>query len=160
LAFSCSSRHVYALLLWSFVKIRNKLHSSVVLISPGKRHNWSKQCLQAHGLFCDGLHGRVLKFFHHLLSFCRCLDILNFRLQLTCKRPWNTVWPKECSPRASWNISRVLVVDLPSFMQKFDINMLLDFAIDCRQNKTRSWKSTCVKTVHVHSAVACGRLMQ
>jgi hypothetical protein len=40
------------------------------------------------------------------------------------------------------------------------LDMLLNFAIHRRQNKTRSQKSTRVKTMRVHSAVSCGRLMQ
>jgi hypothetical protein len=43
---------------------------------------------------------------------------------------------------------------------KLDAEMLFDFAIHRRQNETQSQKSTHVKTVHVHSAVSCGRLMQ
>jgi hypothetical protein len=37
---------------------------------------------------------------------------------------------------------------------------LLDFAIHHRQNETRSWKNTCIETVHVHRAMSCGRLIQ
>jgi hypothetical protein len=37
---------------------------------------------------------------------------------------------------------------------------LLDFAIHRRQDETRSRKSTRATTVHVHSAVSRGRLMQ
>jgi hypothetical protein len=37
---------------------------------------------------------------------------------------------------------------------------LLDFAIHRRKNETQSWKSTRVKTMHVHSVVSRGRLMQ
>jgi hypothetical protein len=43
---------------------------------------------------------------------------------------------------------------------KLDADTLLDFAIHCRQNETQSQKNTCIKTMHVHSAVSCGRLMQ
>jgi hypothetical protein len=43
---------------------------------------------------------------------------------------------------------------------KLDADTLLDFAIHCRQNETRSRKSTCVKTMRVHSIVSRGRLMQ
>jgi hypothetical protein len=43
---------------------------------------------------------------------------------------------------------------------KPDADMLLDFAIHRRQNKTRSRNSTPVKTIQVHSAVSHGRLMQ
>jgi hypothetical protein len=43
---------------------------------------------------------------------------------------------------------------------KLDADTLLDFAIHCRQNETQSPKSTRVKTMHVHSAVSGGRLMQ
>jgi hypothetical protein len=43
---------------------------------------------------------------------------------------------------------------------KLDVDTLLDFAIHRRQNKTRSQKSTRVKTMHVHSAMSRGRLMQ
>jgi hypothetical protein len=38
--------------------------------------------------------------------------------------------------------------------------MLLDFTIHCRQNENTKSKSTHVKTMLVHSAVSCGRLMQ
>jgi hypothetical protein len=43
---------------------------------------------------------------------------------------------------------------------KLDADTLLDFAIHHRENKTRSQKSTHVKTMRVHSAVSHGRLMQ
>jgi hypothetical protein len=43
---------------------------------------------------------------------------------------------------------------------KLDADTLLDFAIHCRQNETQSRKGTYVKTVHVHSVMSCGRLMQ
>jgi hypothetical protein len=43
---------------------------------------------------------------------------------------------------------------------KLDADTLLDFAIYCRQNETQSQKNTHVKTMHVHGAVSCGRLMQ
>jgi hypothetical protein len=43
---------------------------------------------------------------------------------------------------------------------KLDANALLDFASHRRQNEIRSRKSTGVKTMRVHSAVSCGRLMQ
>jgi hypothetical protein len=42
---------------------------------------------------------------------------------------------------------------------KLDADTLLDFAIHHRQ-KERSQKSTRVKTMHFHSAVSRGRLMQ
>jgi hypothetical protein len=43
---------------------------------------------------------------------------------------------------------------------KVNADTLLDFAIHCSQNETRSRKSTPVKTACVHSAVLHGRLMQ
>jgi hypothetical protein len=43
---------------------------------------------------------------------------------------------------------------------KLYADMLLEFAINRRQNQTRSWKSARVKIMHVHSAVLRGRLMQ
>jgi hypothetical protein len=43
---------------------------------------------------------------------------------------------------------------------KLDADTLLSFAIHRRQNGTRNRKSTCVKTMHVHSVVSHGRLMQ
>jgi hypothetical protein len=43
---------------------------------------------------------------------------------------------------------------------KLDADMLLDFAIHCRQMEAQSKKNTRVKTMHVHSAVSRGRLMQ
>jgi hypothetical protein len=43
---------------------------------------------------------------------------------------------------------------------KLDADTLLDFAIHCRQNETRSRKSSHVKTMRVHSVVSHGRLMQ
>jgi hypothetical protein len=47
-----------------------------------------------------------------------------------------TVQLKECSPKASRSISRFLMADLLSFTQ--DADMLLNFAIHGRQNKTQS----------------------
>jgi hypothetical protein len=62
--------------------------------------------------------------FQHFLSFYWCLVALNVRhLQLTLlvlKRECHsetTVWLKECSPKASRSISRVLVADLLCFTQ-------------------------------------------
>jgi hypothetical protein len=72
-------------------------------------------------------------------------------------RSKTAVWLKECSPKVSRSISRVLVADL---LRKLDAETLLNFAIHHRQNETRSRKSTSVKTMHVHSAVLHGRLMQ
>jgi hypothetical protein len=43
---------------------------------------------------------------------------------------------------------------------KIDADMLLDFAIHHRQNKTRSQKSTLAKTICVQGAVSHARLMQ
>jgi hypothetical protein len=43
---------------------------------------------------------------------------------------------------------------------KRDGDMMLNFAIHRSQRETQSQKSTCVKTVHVHSVVSCGKLMQ
>jgi hypothetical protein len=43
---------------------------------------------------------------------------------------------------------------------KLDADMLLDFAIHRRQNKTRSLINTRVKTMLIHSAVSRGRLIQ
>jgi hypothetical protein len=43
---------------------------------------------------------------------------------------------------------------------KLDVDMLLDFAIHCPQNKSRNRKSTHVRTMRVHSAVSRGTLMQ
>jgi hypothetical protein len=43
---------------------------------------------------------------------------------------------------------------------KLYADMLLDFAIRCRQTETRCQASTCVKTMCVHSTVSRGRLLQ
>jgi hypothetical protein len=43
---------------------------------------------------------------------------------------------------------------------KLDADTLLDLAIRRRQRETLSRKSTRVKTMHVHTAVSRGRLMQ
>jgi hypothetical protein len=43
---------------------------------------------------------------------------------------------------------------------EFDTDTSLDFAIHHKQNETRSRKGTSIKTVHVHSSVSRGRLMQ
>jgi hypothetical protein len=43
---------------------------------------------------------------------------------------------------------------------KLDADMLLDFALHRTQTETQSQKSTHVKTIHDHSAVSHGRLMQ
>jgi hypothetical protein len=43
---------------------------------------------------------------------------------------------------------------------KFGADMLFNFSVHPRQNKTRSRKSTRVKTMRVHSVVSHGRLMQ
>jgi hypothetical protein len=81
--------------------------------------------------------------------------------QLALKRECHsetTVCLKEYSPKASPSISRVLVMELLSFVE--NLIQLLDIALHCRQNETGSLKSTHVKTVHVHSAVSPGRLTQ
>jgi hypothetical protein len=64
-------------------------------------------------------------------------------------------------------VSKSLTKHLKGFRSGFtkihakpDVDMLLDFAIHRRQNRTRSRKSTRVKTMHVQSAVLRGRLMQ
>jgi hypothetical protein len=43
---------------------------------------------------------------------------------------------------------------------KLDADTLFDFAIHLTQNETRSRKGTRVKTMHVHSAMSRGRLIQ
>jgi hypothetical protein len=43
---------------------------------------------------------------------------------------------------------------------KLGANRLLDYAIHRGQNETQRQKSPSAKTMHVHSAVSCGRLMQ
>jgi hypothetical protein len=43
---------------------------------------------------------------------------------------------------------------------KLDADMLLDLASHCRQSETQSQKSTRIETMHVHSMVSLGRLMQ
>jgi hypothetical protein len=43
---------------------------------------------------------------------------------------------------------------------KLDADTLLNFAIHCRQNETRSQKNTHVKTMCGHSVVSRGSLMQ
>jgi hypothetical protein len=43
---------------------------------------------------------------------------------------------------------------------KLDADTLLDFAIHRRRNETRSRKNTRVKTIRVHGAVSCSRLVQ
>jgi hypothetical protein len=65
------------------------------------------------------------------------------------------------------NVLQKLTKHFKSFGSRFtelhanlDTDMLLDFAIHCRQNETWSQKSTCVKTMRVHRAVSHGRLMQ
>jgi hypothetical protein len=50
--------------------------------------------------------------------------------------PKTAVQLKECSPKASRSISR-----FTEFHAKLDADMLLDFAIHCRQNKTQSQKA-------------------
>jgi hypothetical protein len=66
---------------------------------------------------------------------------------------------EECSPKASHNISRVSVANLPIFKQNL-VHALLDFVIHRRQNETRSRKDTRIKTMHVQRAVSRGILMQ
>jgi hypothetical protein len=75
------------------------------------------------------------------------------------KRQWHSETAarlKECSPKASWSISR----GFTELHAKLDADALLNFAIHRRQNETRSQKSTHVKTMRVHSVVSCGSLMQ
>jgi hypothetical protein len=43
---------------------------------------------------------------------------------------------------------------------KLNADMLLNFAIHGRQNEAQSQKSTGVKTMCIHNAVSCGRLMR
>jgi hypothetical protein len=69
-----------------------------------------------------------------------------------------TVRLKEYSQKASRSISRVSVADLQSFTQNLmqtHCSILPSIA-----DKTRSRKSTRVKTMHVHREVSRGRLMQ
>jgi hypothetical protein len=51
-------------------------------------------------------------------------------------------------------------VDLQNFKRKHDAYTLLHFAIQRRQNETRSRKGTGVKTISVHNAVSRGRLAE
>jgi hypothetical protein len=103
--------------------------------------------------------------FQHFLTFSWYLVALNVRhLQLTLDRPRNVnAIQKPLSvlnnvlQKASRSISRVSFTE---FHAKLDADTLLDFAINRRQNETRSPKSTPVKTMRVHSAVSGGRLMQ
>jgi hypothetical protein len=44
---------------------------------------------------------------------------------------------KECFPKASRSISRVLVADITDLQANLDADTLLDFAIYRRQNETR-----------------------
>jgi hypothetical protein len=96
LAFSYSSRHTFTChCFWSFVKsretnLRQCSTCSHFLLRSHKLHNWSQQCLRAHGLFGDSLCGWVLEFFQHFLWFCWCLVALDIcHLQLIVDRPWN-----------------------------------------------------------------------
>jgi hypothetical protein len=66
---------------------------------------------------------------------------------------------KECSPKASKHL-KSFSSGFTELHAKLDEGTLLEFAIHCRQNETRSRKSTRVKAVHVQSEVSCGRLMK
>jgi hypothetical protein len=65
---------------------------------------------------------------------------------------------KECSPKASWSISRVLVADLPSFTQNL-IQKHYSILPSITDKMKQGVKSTRVKAMLVHSAVSRGRLM-
>jgi hypothetical protein len=98
--------------------------------------------------------------------FCWCLVALNVRhLKLTLDRPWdvNTIQKLLSSLRNVLQITK----HFKGFGSRFtklhatlDADTLLYFAIHHSQNKTRIWKSTRVKAVLFHRAVARGRLMQ
>jgi hypothetical protein len=112
-------------------------------------------------VFVDGFSN--FSAFSVILLFCGCPECSSSSAdtQLALKRECHSETAaclKERSPKASPSISGVLVMKLPSFVQ--NLIQLLDFALHCRQNETRSLKSADVKTVHVHSMVSCGRLMQ
>jgi hypothetical protein len=62
---------------------------------------------------------------------------------------------KKRSPKASQCISWVLVADLVSFTQN-----LMQTCCSILLSITDKSKSIRVKTMHVHSTVSCGRLMQ
>jgi hypothetical protein len=64
------------------------------------------------------------------------------------------VWLKECLPKASRSISRVLIADLPSFTQ----NLLQTHCSILSSVADR--KSTPVKIMHDHNAMPHGRLMR
>jgi hypothetical protein len=67
---------------------------------------------------------------------------------------------KEYSPKASRSIFKGFGGGFTELQAKLHADTLLDFAIHGRQNEPQSRKSTRVKTMHVHSAVTRGRLMQ
>jgi hypothetical protein len=66
---------------------------------------------------------------------------------------------KECYPKATRSISRVSVADLPSFMQNLMQTHCLILPSIAERMKHGSRKSTCVKTMHVHSMMSHGSLM-
>jgi hypothetical protein len=68
------------------------------------------------------------------------------------------IWLKECSPKVSR--SKGFSSGFTELHTKLDADTQLDFAIHRRQNETQSQKSTCIETMHVHSAVSSDRLMQ
>jgi hypothetical protein len=104
--------------------------SDFLLRSPAKLHNWSQWCLQACGLFGDGLCGRVLRFFKNFLLFVGAWSLWMFVILLTFDQPWNM------------NATHKLLSDW------------------CRHVQFCCLFQTKRKTVFVHSIVPCGRLMQ
>jgi hypothetical protein len=67
---------------------------------------------------------------------------------------------KEYSRKASRSISWVSVADLPSFMQNLMQTRCSILQSIADKTKQEVEKSIRVKTVLVHSAVSCGRLIQ
>jgi hypothetical protein len=156
LAYSYSSRHLFTCCcFWSFLK--NQVHTSqpcgtcsnILLTSPGKLCNWSQQCLQAHGLFGDIFADEFSAIFCNFAIAWLHWTFAIFNWHSTGLKTWMsfkiTVWLKDCSPKASRSITRVSVSRITELHTKIDADTLLNFAIHCRKNEKRSWKSTHVK---------------
>jgi hypothetical protein len=107
------------------------------------------------------MSSRIFSTFFVILPVLGCPECssssTDTRLALKCECHSKTaVWLKERSPKHFKGFGSGFI----ELHGKLDADTLLDFAIHHRQNETQSRKSTHVKTMHVHSMVSHGRLMQ
>jgi hypothetical protein len=122
-----------------------------------KLHNWSQQCLWAHGLFGDSFCEWILKFFlvflvlSHLKRSSTSADTQP-ALKHECHSK-TAVWLKECSPEALRSISGVLVVYLPNSCKTWCRHVARFCHPSQMKRNTKSKKHSCKNSAYLQSGV-------